>query len=57
LGEGALVTAAWLARFAAEALAALQEREPDPIEDAERAAVFGPQQTPRTTPKGSRNDR
>jgi hypothetical protein len=32
------MTAAWLARFAAEAFAALQEREPDPIEDAERAA-------------------
>jgi hypothetical protein len=34
------MTAAWLARFAAEALAALQGREPDPIEDAERAAYF-----------------
>ena len=32
------MTAAWLARFAAEALAALQAREPDPIEDAERRA-------------------
>jgi len=51
------MTAAWLARFAAEAFAALQQREPDPIEDAERRAVFGPQQAPRTTPKGSRNDR
>jgi hypothetical protein len=30
-----------LLRFAEEAYAALLEREPDPIEDAERAAVFG----------------
>jgi hypothetical protein len=39
------MTAAWLARFAAEALAALQAREPDPIEDAERAAHFGASMT------------
>ena len=45
MGEGASVTAEWLARFAAEALAALQEREPDPIEDAERAAHFGASMT------------
>jgi len=39
------MTAAWLARFAAEALAALQGRERDPIEDAERAAHFGASMT------------
>jgi hypothetical protein len=33
--------AAALARFAAEALAALQARERDPVEDIERAAHFG----------------
>jgi hypothetical protein len=33
--------AAALLRFAAEAFAALEEREPDPIEEVERAAVFG----------------
>lgn len=33
--------AAALLRFACEAAAALAEREPDPIEDAERAAAFG----------------
>jgi hypothetical protein len=33
--------AAALLRFAEEAFAALSEREPDPIEEAERAAVFG----------------
>jgi hypothetical protein len=33
-----VTSAAWLAQFAAEALAALQAREPDPIERAERAA-------------------
>jgi hypothetical protein len=30
-----------LLRFACQAAAALAEREPDPIEDVERAAVFG----------------
>ena len=34
------MTAAALARFAAEAFAALQARERDPIEDIERAAHF-----------------
>jgi hypothetical protein len=33
--------AAALLRFAQEAFVALSEREPDPIEEAERAAVFG----------------
>jgi hypothetical protein len=36
------MTAAWLARFAAEALAALQERERDPVGIAERAAIYAP---------------
>jgi hypothetical protein len=40
LGEVAARAAALL-RFAEEAHAALIEREPDPIEDAERTAVFG----------------
>ena len=35
--------AAFYARYLNEAAAALAEREPDPIEDAERAAVFGPE--------------
>jgi hypothetical protein len=33
--------AAALLRFAEEAFAAFAEREPDPIEEVERAAVFG----------------
>ena len=40
------MTAAALARFAAEALAALQARERDPVEDIERAAHFGASMTP-----------
>ena len=39
------MTAAWLARFAAEALAALQERERDPVGNAERAEHFGASMT------------
>jgi hypothetical protein len=35
------MTAAALARFAAEALAALQDRDHDPLEAEERAAIFG----------------
>jgi hypothetical protein len=36
----AAAAAAALLRFAEEAHAALAEREPDPVEEAERAAVF-----------------
>jgi tagatose-1,6-bisphosphate aldolase non-catalytic subunit AgaZ/GatZ len=39
--EEVAARAAALLRFAEEAYAALVEREPDPIEEAERAAVFG----------------
>ena len=39
--EGLSAEAAFLLRFAQEAFAALVEREPDPIEAAERAAVAG----------------
>lgn len=35
------MTAEWLARFSAEALHALRNRERDPIEEAERASHFG----------------
>ena len=38
--------AAFYARFHTEAAAALVEREPDPIEAAERAALFGPEAAP-----------
>ena len=47
------MTAAWLARFAAEAFAALQAREPDPIEDAERRAW----QLEKPTQREIKNDR
>ena len=40
------MTAAALARFAAEAYAALQARERDPVKDIERAAYFGASTTP-----------
>ena len=47
------MTAAALARFAAEALAALQARERDPVEDAERAAHFSaPAEPARNLSKG-----
>ena len=36
------MTAAALARFASEALAALQARERDPVAIAERAAIYAP---------------
>ena len=36
------MTAAALARFAAEAFAALQARERDPVGIAERAAIYAP---------------
>ncbi len=34
------MTPAWLERFAAEALAALRDRERDPVGAAERAAIY-----------------
>ena len=39
--EEVAARADFLLRFAEEAYAALSDREPDPIEDEERAAVFG----------------
>jgi hypothetical protein len=39
--EAVAARAAALLRFAEEAFVALAGREPDPIEEAERAAVFG----------------
>jgi len=32
---------AWLAAFAEEVFVCLQQRDPDPIHDAERAAIYG----------------
>jgi hypothetical protein len=45
-------TAAALLRFADEAYAALAAREPDPIEEAERAAVFGGEEAVTRAPAG-----